>query len=406
MEEMEKVEKMEKEETEEMVGLKCISKAMEIPLVSGITGTITATTNYISTTKHVSMVTEKIKTVGGREDVKNMINSVNTLYQNNLSESVENLKDTLNPTLKNLDNYACSGIDRVNEKVADTKEYYVDPVMSRVTETRELYVDPVVERATNIKENTAKKVSECREQVNSVRTNYVNPAINQAASMKDNYVNPAIDHAKQAVEDPTKAYVQAVDYGTQVLLATKEAGLTKATEVVETARNYLATTRDTAAAQVYAYINQAKDSASNIVKTSVDQAITYAKLNRVYAVQKAASLLEEARESIRVRYPTVGQYLDTGAATIKTVAQRASSTAITVVSTSRTVASRLGEGYEWTKTSVAATRDTLHSAASGAMEVGEQFTKTNESTIRSVANMVGLSSYLGVIGLDEKQKTC
>ena len=41
-------------------------------------------------------------------------------------------------------------------KVADTKEYYVDPVMSRVTETRELYVDPVVERATNIKENTAK----------------------------------------------------------------------------------------------------------------------------------------------------------------------------------------------------------------------------------------------------------
>merc|ERR1712209_184929 len=91
--------------------IKCVNKAMELPLVSGLTDTLAATTNYIATTKSVTMVTEKIKNVGEREDVKNILSSVNNLYQDNLSQSVEGLKESLNPTLRTLDNMACSGID-------------------------------------------------------------------------------------------------------------------------------------------------------------------------------------------------------------------------------------------------------------------------------------------------------
>ena len=53
----------------------------------------------------------------------------------------------------------------------------------------------------------------------------------------------------------------------------------------------------------------------------------------------------------------------------------------------RTVASRLGEGYEWTKTSVAATRDTLHSAAVSYRRTDKQ---TDGRTERDLMKMVRL----------------
>merc|ERR1711962_1906150 len=115
----EQIQEIKKDQNKEE-GFQCINKAMELPLVSGLTRSVYATTEYISATRPVSLVSEKIKNVGEREDVKNVLTSVTTLYENNLSPRVDELKTTLTPTLKNLDEYACTGIDKVNEKVTET----------------------------------------------------------------------------------------------------------------------------------------------------------------------------------------------------------------------------------------------------------------------------------------------
>merc|ERR1719244_675948 len=250
----EQIQEIKKDQTKEE-GFQCINKAMELPLVSGLTSSVYATTEYISTTRPVSIVSEKMKDVGEREEVKSILTSVTTLYENNMSPRVDELRTVLTPTLKNLDGYACAGIDKVNEKVTETKEGYVDPMVNKISTTKEAYVDTVVEKVADIKEKTSKVVQDCTEsgmsmknsyvdpaieRVNNVKDSYVNPIIEQVNNVKDSYVDPAMETVNlvkdnyvapaisKAYQDPRQAYDDAVVYGKEVINATKDAAMQRA----------------------------------------------------------------------------------------------------------------------------------------------------------------------------------
>merc|ERR1719244_386397 len=300
----------EKDQTKEE-GFQCINKAMELPLVSGLTSSVYATTEYISTTRPVSIVSEKMKDVGEREEVKSILTSVTTLYENNMSPRVDELRTVLTPTLKNLDGYACAGIDKVNEKVTETKEGYVDPMVNKISTTKEAYVDTVVEKVSDIKEKTSKVVQDCTESGMSMKNSYVDPAMERVNNVKDNYVAPAISKAYQ---DPRQAYDDAVVYGKEVINATKDAAMQRASNTIDSAKEYLQNAKDTSVEQVQMYVNGAREAVRISSRKSLDKAITFAKQTRDSAMSRTANLLlqtqSSAYEQLHARYPTVADLID------------------------------------------------------------------------------------------------
>merc|ERR1719244_1938028 len=336
----EQIQEIKKDQTKEE-GFQCINKAMELPLVSGLTSSVYATTEYISTTRPVSIVSEKMKDVGEREEVKSILTSVTTLYENNMSPRVDELRTVLTPTLKNLDGYACAGIDKVNEKVTETKEGYVDPMVNKISTTKEAYVDTVVEKVADIKEKTSKVVQDCTEsgmsmknsyvdpaieRVNNVKDSYVNPIIEQVTSIKDTYVDPAFVTAtnvkdnyvapaiSKAYQDPRQAYDDAVVYGKEVINATKDAAMERAANTIDSAKEYLQNAKDTSVEQVQMYVNGAREAVRISSRKSLDKAITFAKQTRDSAMNRTANLLLQtqsaAYEQLHARYPTVADLID------------------------------------------------------------------------------------------------
>merc|ERR1719244_1264257 len=284
----EQIQEIKKDQNKEE-GFQCINKAMELPLVSGLTSSVYATTEYISTTRPVSIVPEKMKDVGEREEVKSILTSVTTLYENNMSPRVDELRTVLTPTLKNLDGYACAGIDKVNEKVTETKEGYVDPMVNKISTTKEAYVDTVVEKVADIKEKTSKVVQDCTESGMSMKNSYVDPAIETATNVKDNYVYPAMETVNlvkdnyvapaisKAYQDPRQAYDDAVVYGKEVINATKDAAMQRASNTIDSAKEYLQNAKDTSVEQVQMYVNGAREAVRISSRKSLDKAITFAK---------------------------------------------------------------------------------------------------------------------------------
>ena len=57
--------------------------------------------------------------------------------------------------------------------------------------------------------------------VASARDNYVAPTITKVGEVRDNYVAPALTKVKDAAENPGKVYSEAVNYGKEVVTATK-----------------------------------------------------------------------------------------------------------------------------------------------------------------------------------------
>jgi len=449
----EQIQEIKKDQTKEE-GFQCINKAMELPLVSGLTSSVYATTEYISTTRPVSIVSEKMKDVGEREEVKSILTSVTTLYENNMSPRVDELRTVLTPTLKNLDGYACAGIDKVNEKVTETKEGYVDPMVNKISTTKEAYVDTVVEKVADIKEKTSKVVQDCTESGMSMKNSYVDPAIERVNNVKDSYVNPIIEHVtsikdsyvdpaivtatnvkdnyvypametvnlvkdnyvapaiSKAYQDPRQAYDEAVVYGKEVISATKDAAMQRASNTIDSAKEYLQNAKDTSVEQVQMYVNGAREAVRISSRKSLDKAITFAKQTRDSAMSRTANLLLQtqsaAYEQLHARYPTVADLIDRGINRITTTTEilfNATKTTVTVtINTTRDVATKVGDGIQWSKESFTATREILLDTKEKALTYGTEFTKANEDNIRHYANIAGLSSYVGFIGLELKEK--
>merc|ERR1711962_421514 len=434
----EQIQEMKKDQTKEE-GFQCINKAMELPLVSGLTSSVYATTEYISTTRPVSIVSEKMKDVGEREEVKSILTSVTTLYENNMSPRVDELRTVLTPTLKNLDGYACAGFDKVNEKVTETKEGYVDPMVKKISTTKEAYVETVAEKVADIKEKTSKVVQDCTEsgmsmknsyvdpaieRVNNVKDSYVTPIIEQVTSIKDSYVDPALVTAtnvkdnyvapaiSKAYQDPRQAYDDAVIYGKEVINATKDAAMERAANTIDSAKEYLQNAKDTSVEQVQMYVNGAREAVRISSRKSLDKAITFAKQTRDSAMSRTANLLLQtqaaAYEQLHARYPTVADLIDRGINRITTTTEilfNATKTTVTVtINTTRDVATKVGDGIQWSKESFTATREILLDTKEKAVTYGTEFTKANEDNIRHYANIAGLSSYVGFIGLELKEK--
>jgi len=452
----EQIQEIKKEMEEDQEGFKCLNKAMEIPLVSGLTSSVYATTEYISSTRPVSLVSEQIKTVGEREDVKNVLTSVTTLYENNMSQRVQDLRESLNPTLKNLDGYACTGIDMVNEKVSETKETYVDPMVNKINETRESYVKPVVDKVANMKEQTTKVVNDYTEsavnvkntyvdpaieratnattnvknayvdpaiqkatdatanvkntyvdpaieKATNVKNNYVDPAIERANSVKTNYVDPAITKAYSAVEDPQKAYGEVINYSKDVITTTKDVTINKALNTVDTAKEYLLKAKDTSIDQMQMYVNEARESVKISSRKSFEQAMAFARSTSDAYLKQTAELMMAAQaaayEKLHTRYPTIADLIDRGITSLTTTTQivfQATKTTVTVtIDSTRNVAEKVGNGVNWTKESYSATKEAIVDTSDKVVEYRNEFTKSNEENIRYLANIAGLTSYLG-----------
>jgi len=443
-----KQEKQEEQEGAEEEGFKCINRAMEIPLVSGLTNSVYATTEYISGTSAANLVSEKIKNVGEREDVKNVLTSVTTLYENNMSDRVQDLRVSLNPTLKNLDEYACTGIDMVNEKVTGTKEAYVDPVVEKINETKETYVDPMVEKINetketyvdpmvekinetketyvdpmvekviNMKEQTTKVVSEYTEsavnakstyvdpaieKVSTVKSTYVDPAIERVSTVKSTYVDPAVTKAYAAIEDPKKVYGEAVNYGKDVIVTTKDVTINKAINTVDTAKEYLLKAKDTSIDQMQMYVDSSLESVRLASRRSLDQTMSYVNNIRDGYLKRTAELMIAAQtaayEKLHARYPNVADLIDRGINSLTTTTQilfQATKTTVTVtIDSTRNVANKVENGVTWTKESYSATKEAIIDTKGKVVEYGTDFTKSNEENIKYLADLVGFTSYLG-----------
>lgn len=243
--------------------MKIMSKAMELPLMSGLTSTVAATSEYIYSSRPMSMVTgmmnETIKQAGEREDVKSVISTMNVIYAQNLEKRVEDLKVTLNPHVEKIDNLACGGIDKINEKLAETKDVYVAPVVDKINDTKEVYVDPVINKAMDIKEKTTQVVASASESIAGAKTDYIDPALKTAEDIKESYVEPAVKMTQeyitpvmiQAYNDPATAYGDMVQLGKEVAIITKDKTVEEARRHAENARDYLNSTRETMANKVH-----------------------------------------------------------------------------------------------------------------------------------------------------------
>jgi len=248
------IENPDKNEDISDSSLKVMSKAMELPLMSCLTNTVSATSQYIYGTRPMTMMAEKIKDVGERDDIKSVISSMNTIYTQNLEKRVSDLKVTLNPTVQKMDDYACGGIDKVNEKISETNESYMAPMLNKMSESKEAYVDPIITKAVDIKAKTTQIVTTAGEKYATAKTTYIDPALKTAEGLKEAYVEPAVKVTKdyiapvivQAYKDPATAYGDIVNLGKEVATIAKD----KTIEHAENAREYLKTKQENMTEQV------------------------------------------------------------------------------------------------------------------------------------------------------------
>jgi len=248
--------------------LRFVNMAKENILLAGISSTVAATSSIIAGSSAAGKVTESVKSVGNNKGVKKVLSSVASVYQNQLGPRLESVKVALNPTIKNMDDLACNGLQSVNNKVTEAKEAYVDPAMNKigavgegtkkmydttktsVSNTKENYVDPVVKKVNDIKLVTIKVYGDCAGIASTAQENYITPTIEKAQNVQQQYINPTVNKAQEiqkayvdptmakvysVVEDPAKVYGSALNYGMEV----KEATVSKALETMDAARSLI-----------------------------------------------------------------------------------------------------------------------------------------------------------------------
>merc|ERR1712107_288512 len=113
------------------------------------------------------------------------------------------------------------------------------------------------------------------------------------------------------------------------------------------------------------------------------------------SLDKAITFAKQTRDSAMNRITTTTEILFNATKTTVTV----------TINTTRDVATKVGDGIQWSKESFTATREILLDTKEKAVAYGTEFTKANEDNIRHYANIAGLSSYVGFIGLELKEKT-
>jgi len=235
--------------------LRFVNMAKENMLVAGISSTVAATSSIIAKSSAAEKVSEGVKSVGNNEGVKKVLSSVASVYQTQLGPRLESVKVALNPTIKNIDDLACNGLQSVNNKVTEAKEAYVDPAMSKigavgegtkkmydttktsVSNTKENYVDPVVRKVNDIKMVNIKEnyITPTMEKAQNVQQQYINPTVNKAQEIQKAYVDPTMAKVYSVVEDPAQVYGSALNYGMEV----KEATVSKALETMDAARSLI-----------------------------------------------------------------------------------------------------------------------------------------------------------------------
>ena len=359
------------------------------------------------------------------------INETKKAYVDPVTDKISETRDTTVKAYDQLVETTKSYAEPVIQKACHVKEETNKVYRSCIeiaVQRKESYVDPVVRKVSDTKQATFEFYDSCTKKVEYVRrdfvapnveranmmyADYVAPSFEQAASVHEDYVKPTASFMLKTARHPITTYNECIQLGFDTVEARKQAVLEVASDQLETLNAYLIPLKKKIE---YALEIDLDDTAGTLKATSVkllDHGMTYARNARAKTLVKLRVGLVNLQQSLHARlseaYPNATEIIERSITTLIETTRVAVNIGTEVVS--RTISSGLAvysfsiEKIDQSRNLVNRTTTFISSTTVTGKRQVESFVKTHEDNMRYLAKKVGVSSYLGIIGLQEKEKT-
>ena len=299
------------------------------------------------------------------------------------------------------------------EIAVQRKESYVDPVVRKVSDTKQAtfeFYDSCTKKVEYVKRDF---VAPNVERANMMYADYVAPSFEQAASVHEDYVKPTASFMLKTACHPITTYNECIQLGFDTVEARKQAVLEVASDQRETLNAYLIPLKKKIE---YAFEIDLDYTAGTLKATSVkllDHGMTYARNARAKTMVKLQEGLVNLQQSLHARlseaYPNATEIIERSITTLIETTRVAVNIGAEVAS--RTISSGLAvysfstEKIDQSRNLVNRTTTFISSTTVTGKRQVQSFVRTHEDNMRYLAKKGGVSSYLGIIGLQEKEKT-
>ena len=359
------------------------------------------------------------------------INETKKAYVDPVTDKISETRDTTVKAYDQLVETTKSYAEPVIQKACHVKEETNKVYRSCIeiaVQRKESYVDPVVRKVSDTKQATFEFYDSCTKKVEYVRRDFVAPNVERANMMYADYVAPSFEQAASVHEDyvkptasfmlktachPITTYNECIQLGFDTVEARKQAVLEVASDQLETLNAYLIPLKKKIE---YALEIDLDDTAGTLKATSVkllDHGMTYARNARAKTMVKLQEGLVNLQQSLHARlseaYPNATEIIERSITTLIETTRVAVNIGAEVAS--RTISSGLAvysfsiEKIDQSRNLVNRTTTFISSTTVTGKQQVQSFVRTHEDNIWYLAKKVGVSSYLGIIGLQEKEKT-
>ena len=359
------------------------------------------------------------------------INETKKAYVDPVTDKISATRDTTVKAYDQLVETTKSYAEPVIQKACHVKEETNKVYRSCIeiaVQRKESYVDPVVRKVSDTKQATFEFYDSCTKKVEYVRRDFVAPNVERANMMYADYVAPSFEQAASVHEDyvkptasfmlktachPITTYNECIQLGFDTVEARKQAVLEVASDQLETLNAYLIPLKKKIE---YALEIDLDDTAGTLKATSVkllDHGMTYARNARAKTLVKLREGLVNLQQSLHARlseaYPNATEIIERSITTLIETTRVAVNIGAEVAS--RTISSGLAvysfsiEKIDQSRNLVNRTTTFISSTTVTGKQQVQSFVRTHEDNIWYLAKKVGVSSYLGIIGLQEKEKT-
>ena len=359
------------------------------------------------------------------------INETKKAYVDPVTDKISETRDTTVKAYDQLVETTKSYAEPVIQKACHVKEETNKVYRSCIeiaVQRKESYVDPVVRKVSDTKQATFEFYDSCTKKVEYVRrdfvapnveranmmyADYVAPSFQQAASVHEVYVKPTASFMLKTACHPITTYNECIQLGFDTVEARKQAVLEVASDQLETLNAYLIPLKKKIE---YAFEIDLDDTAGTLKATSVkllDHGMTYARNARAKTLVKLREGLVNLQQSLHARlseaYPNATEIIERSITTLIETTRVAVNIGAEVAS--RTISSGLAvysfsiEKIDQSRNLVNRTTTFISSTTVTGKQQVQSFVRTHEDNIWYLAKKVGVSSYLGIIGLQEKEKT-
>ena len=359
------------------------------------------------------------------------INETKKAYVDPITDKISETRDTTVKAYDQLVVTTKSYAEPVIQKACDVKEETNKVYRSCIeiaVQRKESYIDPVVRKVSDTKQATYEFYDSCTKNVEHVRreiiapnveranlvyADYVAPSFQQAAAVHEAYVKPTASFMLKTARHPISTYNECIQLGIDTAEAKKQAVLEMASDHLETLNAYLIPLKKKIE---YAFEIDLEDTAGTLKATSVkllDHGMTYARNARAKTLVKLQKGLVNLQQSLHARlseaYPNATEIIERSITTLiettKVAVNIGTAVAAKTMSTSLAVYSFSIDKIDQSRNLVSRTTTFISSTAVSGKQQAQSFVKTHEENIRYLAEMAGVPSYLGIIGLQEKEKT-